>query len=58
MATGVSHYYGFQCFFCLSLWISAPFAFVMATAWPERAMTWLALSTGAILIELQTLKAS
>ena len=41
-----------QCFFCLSLWTAVPFAFWLATSWPGRAITWLGLSAGAILIEV------
>lgn len=40
-----------DCFYCLSLWISAPFALVIGGQWGERLMLWLALSAGAILLE-------
>jgi hypothetical protein len=43
-----------DCFYCLSLWISLPFAFVLASGWRERGLTWLALSAGAILLERAT----
>lgn len=45
-----------DCFYCLSLWMSAPFAFVLspsgwsASAWMEKITFWLALSGAAILI--------
>ena len=44
-----------QCFFCLSLWTAAPAAFWLASSWPGRAVTWLGLSAGAILIEVRAL---
>jgi hypothetical protein len=40
-----------NCFYCLSFWISAPFAFFMDGAWQGRVLLWPALSAGAILIE-------
>lgn len=40
-----------DCFYCLSLWISAPVALWFANAWPERLILWLATSGGAILLE-------
>lgn len=43
----------FQCFFCLSLWTAAPVALWLASSWPERALTWLALSGAAILVEIK-----
>ena len=39
-----------DCFFCLSLWIAAPFAFVLATEWIAIIVTWLALSGGASIL--------
>src|SRR5262249_45512429 len=47
----------FQCFFCLSLWAAAPVACLLARSWPERIITWLGLSAGAILIEVRGLGA-
>lgn len=44
-----------ECFFCLSLWTSAPCAWWLGASWPERAVAWLALSAGAILIEVKAL---
>jgi hypothetical protein len=40
------------CFFCLSLWIAVPVAFWMSARWSARCVSWLALSAGAILLEL------
>lgn len=40
-----------DCFLCLSLWIAAPIAVLLGSDWRERIMLWLALSTGAILLE-------
>ena len=41
----------FECFYCLSLWVAAPFALLIAQGWRERAILWPALSGGAILLE-------
>ena len=40
-----------DCFYCLSLWVAMPFAWVLATTWRERALLWLAFSGGASLLE-------
>jgi hypothetical protein len=40
-----------DCFYCLSLWVAAPFAGILGATWPERGVLWLALSGGAILLE-------
>jgi hypothetical protein len=40
-----------DCFYCLSLWIAAPFAFLTGSTWPERGMLWLALSGGSCILE-------
>jgi hypothetical protein len=40
-----------DCFYCLSLWVSAPFALLIGQTWLERALLWPALSAGAILLE-------
>ena len=45
----------FACFYCLSLWTAAPAAFWLASSWPARVVAWLALSAGAILIEVRGL---
>jgi hypothetical protein len=51
--------YGFwgrllDCFECLSLWISAPVAWIQGNGWMDRIFLWLALSGGAILLEHAT----
>ncbi len=40
-----------DCFYCLSLWIAAPFAVLLGENWRERVLVWPALSAGAILLE-------
>lgn len=40
-----------DCFYCLSLWIAAPLAWLLGHTWLERGLLWLALSGGAILLE-------
>lgn len=40
-----------DCFKCLSLWISVPFAFFIGGGWIQGAVAWLALSGAAILLE-------
>jgi hypothetical protein len=40
----------FDCFYCLSLWVAAPFAWWMQSQWRERILLWLALSAAAILV--------
>jgi hypothetical protein len=42
-----------DCFYCLSLWTAVPAAWWLASTWPERVLTWLALSAGALLIEVR-----
>ncbi len=43
-----------DCFYCLSVWIAAPIAWLLAGTWLERALLWLGLSGGAILLERLT----
>lgn len=43
-----------DCFYCLSLWIAAPFAYWLGNDWKERVLLWPALSAGAILAERLT----
>jgi len=43
-----------DCFYCLSVWVAAPFAFVIGKAWLERILLWPALSGAAILLERLT----
>ncbi len=45
-----------DCFYCLSLWVSVPFAFVLGATWLERLLLWPALSGGAILIDVVAAK--
>jgi len=40
-----------DCFNCLSLWISIPFAFFVVSGAAERIVTWLALSGAACLAD-------
>ena len=42
------------CFYCSSLWIAAPVAALIGEGWQERALLWLAVSGGAILLERAT----
>ena len=41
----------FDCFYCLSLWIAAPVAWLIASDWRGGILTWLALSGAAVLLE-------
>ncbi len=43
-----------DCFYCLSLWVAAPFALGLGENWWDRLLLWLALSAGAILLERAT----
>ena len=43
-----------DCFYCLSIWIAAPVAWLIGEGWRERVLLWLALSAGAILLERAT----
>jgi hypothetical protein len=43
-----------DCFYCLSLWMAAPLAWLLGTGWKERLLLWPALSAGAILLERVT----
>lgn len=43
-----------DCFYCLSLWISALIVFLFQSPWKERVLLWLACSAGAILLERLT----
>jgi hypothetical protein len=40
-----------DCFYCLSVWVAAPFAVWIGEIWTERLLLWPALSGGAILLE-------
>lgn len=43
-----------DCFYCLSVWIAAPFAIFLGQKPGERILLWPALSAGAILLERVT----
>ena len=43
-----------DCFYCLSVWIAAPFAIYLGETYPQRLLLWPALSAGAILLERAT----
>ena len=43
-----------DCFYCLSLWVAAPFAFFVPETRLERLFWWPALSAAAILLERVT----
>jgi hypothetical protein len=40
-----------DCFYCLSVWIAAPLAYVIGSTWKERLLLWPAMSAAAILLE-------
>jgi hypothetical protein len=40
-----------DCFFCVSLWIAAPVAYLLMNKWSEWPAFWLALSGAACLLE-------
>ena len=43
-----------DCYYCLSVWIAAPFAVFLGQRLGERILLWPALSAGAILLERVT----
>jgi uncharacterized protein DUF1360 len=43
-----------DCFYCLSVWVAAPIAYLLGQSWLERALLWPSLSAAAILIERVT----
>lgn len=43
-----------DCFYCLSLWIALPVAWLVGDDWRSRLIAWPALSGGAILLERVT----
>ena len=45
---------GLRCFYCLSLWISLPFALIIGESRIESLLLWFALSAGAIVIQRVT----
>lgn len=40
-----------DCFYCLSLWVSAPLSWLIGESWVERLLLWPALSAGAVMLE-------
>lgn len=40
-----------DCFYCLSVWMSAPATLFVTTALPDAVVTWIALSGAACLLE-------
>jgi hypothetical protein len=40
-----------SCLYCLSVWVAAPFAFILGDSWKHRLLLWPALSAGAIIVE-------
>ena len=40
-----------DCFYCVSLWIASPLAWLCGQGWTERLLLWPALSAGAIFLE-------
>jgi hypothetical protein len=47
-----------DCFYCLSLWVAAHFAWLDGNNWAERGLLWLGFSGGAILLERITTRTS
>lgn len=43
-----------DCFYCLSLWVAAPFALWLGQSWKEKVLLWPAISSAAILLERAT----
>ncbi len=39
-----------DCFFCLSLWLAIPFAFLLSSNWVQGIVIWLALSGTACIL--------
>ncbi len=39
-----------DCFYCLSMWVAAPFALALASCWQDRLLLWPALSATAIFL--------
>jgi Protein of unknown function (DUF1360) len=47
-----------DCFYCLSMWVALPFAYLAGVNWKERLFLWLASSAGAILLESARVRAA
>ncbi|HVN03827.1 MAG TPA: hypothetical protein VMT86_05370 [Bryobacteraceae bacterium] len=46
------------CLNCVSLWVAAPFAWLIGEGWKERLLLWLSFSGAAILLERVTVRGS
>ena len=44
----------FDCFYCLSVWVAIPFAYLLGESWTEQVLLIPALSAAAILVERVT----
>ena len=44
----------FDCFYCLSVWVALPFAYLLGETWGQRLLHWPAISAAAILLERLT----
>jgi hypothetical protein len=56
-AAGTGFFAGLlDCFYCLSLWMAAPVAYLIGSSWIERLLLWPALSAAAIFVERVTLE--
>ncbi|MEJ7598241.1 MAG: hypothetical protein WKG01_10055 [Kofleriaceae bacterium] len=44
----------FACFYCLSMWVAVPVAYLVGESWRERLLLLPALSAAAILLERVT----
>jgi Protein of unknown function (DUF1360) len=40
-----------DCFYCLSVWVAAPIAYLLGQSWLEGTLLWPSLSAAAILLE-------
>jgi hypothetical protein len=40
-----------NCLYCLSVWVAAPFAYILGESSKQRLLLWPALSAGAIIVE-------
>ena len=47
-----------DCFYCLSVWVAAPFAVLLGETWRERLLLVPALSAAAIVVERLTAEAA
>ena len=43
-----------DCFYCSSLWVSVPFALLLAEGWRDGLLSWLAFSAGSCVLERAT----